>query len=82
MSDSGTGTLVNTRELFSPAWYQPIRLDRSRSVQHPVDRDIDHHFQPVAGLTFWDLTGLNQGGDGILTVCPSSTPYGLDLGPD
>ena len=44
---------------------------------------LNPHFQPRAGLSFCVTPSLkrSQGGTGILTRCPSPTPFGLGLGP-
>ena len=43
---------------------------------------FDQHFQPLAHLTFCVPPSLKQVGTGILTCPPSTTPFGLALGPD
>ena len=49
-------------------------------IQHPIG--FDQHFQPLAHLTYCVPPSLKQGGTGILTCCPSTTPFGLALGSD
>jgi hypothetical protein len=45
---------------------------------------FDQHFQPLADLSFRVTPSLKrlQSGTGILTCLPSTTPFGLALGPD
>ena len=49
-------------------------------IRHPIG--FDQHFQPLAHLTYCVPPSLRQGGTGILTCCPSTTPFGLALGSD
>ena len=43
---------------------------------------FDQHIQQLARLTYCVPPSLKQGGTGILTCPPSTTPFGLALGPD
>ena len=43
---------------------------------------FDQHIQQVARLAFCVPPSLKQGGTGLLTCCPSATPFGLTLGSD
>ena len=49
-------------------------------ITHPTG--FDQHFQPLAHLTLCVPPSLQQGGTGILTCPPSTTPFGLALGSD
>ena len=74
------------------AWAQPLTAPRGTAIT-PQDRATDFpvavislrawhlHFQSQAGLPFCVPPSLLSGGSGILTGCPSPTPFGLGLGP-
>ena len=61
-------------------------LLRLRGLCHGFANDdlsgFDPHFQPWAHLTYCVPPSLKIGSTGILTCYPSTTPFGLALGPD
>jgi hypothetical protein len=71
----GTGTLVCT-EIFLGR-----RFEKSSLAEAALSACAPATFNRRA-LSPPALLCLNVGGAGILTSLPSSTPYGLDLGPD
>ena len=61
-----------------------LRLSDYCVTDLPITRPtgFDQHFQPLAHLTLCVPPSLQQGGTGILTCPPSTTPFGLALGSD
>ena len=79
----GTDTLFSTFRSFSRQ-----RLPYDSRVESTTDLPIvrptafDQHIQQLAHLTYCVPPSLQQGGTGILTCPPSTTPFGLALGSD
>ena len=64
--------------------FNTLRLSGLRVTDLPITHPtaFDQHFQPLAHLTLCVPPSLQQGGTGILTCPPSTTPFGLALGSD
>ena len=90
----GTGTLFSTFRRFSrqcshsefseTCVSDTLRLSDLRVADLPTTHPtgFDQHVQPLAHLTLCVPPSLQQGGTGILTCPPSTTPFGLALGSD
>ena len=90
----GTDTLLSTfrsfsrqcshSEFFEAEAPNTLRLSDLCVTDLPITRPtgFDQHFQPLAHLTLCVPPSLQQGGTGILTCPPSTTPFGLALGSD
>ena len=90
----GTGALPSTFRSFSrqrsigesthPEGFASHQLSGLCEADLPTSRPtaLDRHFQSTAHLAFCVPSSLRQGGTGILTCRPSTTPFGLALGSD
>ena len=71
-------------EFFKACASNTLRLSGLGVTDLPITlpTGFDQHFQPLAHLAYCVPPSLRQGGTGILTCCPSTTPFGLALGSD
>jgi len=67
-----------------PKTLSPISSEASRRADLPTRHPaaLARHFQSPGRLAYCVPPSLKPSGTGILTCCPSTTPFGLALGSD
>eukprot|EP00830_Metopus_es_P013564 TRINITY_DN332_c0_g1_i2.p1 TRINITY_DN332_c0_g1~~TRINITY_DN332_c0_g1_i2.p1 ORF type:complete len:272 (+),score=-65.00 TRINITY_DN332_c0_g1_i2:227-1042(+) len=75
---------VASADPLPPRGLCPISSQVQRETDLPISHPttLDCHFQSTARLAYCVPPSLQQGSTGILTCCPSATPFGLVLGSD
>ena len=68
--------VIQKNDYLTPLGHRFRHLTRNRL------KGFDQHFQSLAHLAYCVPPSLQQGGTGILTCPPSTTPFGLALGSD
>ena len=94
MSVYGTGTFILTLEVFLGSlirytihaavalWYYHVSAKPVDLPAGPIPTRFNVLFRQYAVLSLLRHPIENKGGTGILTGCPSTTPFGFVLGPD
>ena len=63
-------------------WYYPLSANSADLPAKPIPTVFNVLFRQYADLSLLRLPIAIQVGIGILTDCPSTTPFGFALGPD